>query len=122
MLTNLWRNISFYCMNDHEEPVPMVVQHGESAFYACPQYFEFSNEHPNGHFPGEKPCYNRISFRDAEKVIGEFSKIIEADLDDNVIADYKGLKITHRHIVAKVLKYSDKEVRIGILNRMAVQK
>lgn len=122
MLTNLWKKITFYCMNGHEEPVQMTVQYGESAFYACPQYFEFSNEHPDGHFPSDKPCYNRMSFSDAEKVISKFSRIIETDMSDNTVADYRGIRITYKHIDATVLKYSDQKIKIGILNRMAVHR
>ena len=122
MILNLWNGITFYCMNDHEEPVPLKVQQGESAFYACPRYFLFDNDHPDGHMPGEKACHNRISFRDAEGVVSELSKQIEEDMEEGCIADYTGLKLTYRHIRATVLKYAPGKIKIGILNRMAVEQ
>ena len=121
MITNIWQKITFYCLN-HDEPIPMVVQQGESAFYACPQYFLFSDEHPDGHMPGDRACHNRISFRDAEGVVSALTAQIEADMDDDIFADYTGLRVTYRHIQATVIKYGSRSIKIGVINRMAVHQ
>lgn len=122
MIRNLWENISFYCMNGHDEPVKLVFQQGETPFYACPRYFLFDNDHPEGHLQGEAACHNRISFRDAEKIVSQLSSLIEEDTEDGCVADYKNCRFTVGHIRAVVLKYTAKEIRIGVVNRLAVAK
>lgn len=122
MIKNLWNSISFYCMNGHEEPVPLTVQYGDSPFYACPRYFLVDNEHPDGHLPGERACANRISFRDAEGIVSEFSKQMEEDIDDDCIADYTGYTFAYHHIKAKIIEYSFDSIKIGVVNRLAVAR
>ena len=121
MIKNLWKITSFYCMNGHEEPIPFTVQRGDSSFFACPHYFLLSNEHPDGHLPGEKACHNRLSFSDAEKIVSQLSRVIEEDLEDDCIADYTNLRFTCGFNKVTVLKYSPKEIRIGVVNQMAVR-
>lgn len=121
MIKNLWKLVKFYCTNGHEEPIPFDVQEGDSAFYACPQYFELSNEHPNGHLPGSRACHNRLSFSDAEKIVTTLSKIIENDIDDNTFGSYTGLRFTSGFNRVKILEYSPKKIKIGVVNTLAVK-
>lgn len=121
MILNFWNGISFYCMNGHEDPVPMVVMEGSTPFYACPKYMLKDEAHPDGHEPGEPGCPNRLSFTDAEQIVLTFSRMVEQAMEDDEIVDFTGLSFKYKMIQAKILKYRNKEdVRIGILNRRAI--
>ena len=37
MIKKFWEYIHFYCLN-HEEPIPMTIMEGDTAFFACPHY------------------------------------------------------------------------------------
>lgn len=123
MIKNLWDKVSFYCTNGHDEPIKLVVQQGDTPFYACPRYFQFDNEHPEGHLKGEAACHNRISFRDAERIVTKLSDKIESDMAEDDVSDYKNCRITIGNTIsAVVLKYTSKEIRIGVVNRLAITK
>lgn len=119
MIQNFWNNISFYCINGHEEPVPMVVMEGSSAFYACPKYMLKDEKHPDGHEPDERACPNRISFIRANTIVEKFMKRVEADNTDNMFMDYTNMEFKYDGITVRILKYSPTDVRIGIINKRA---
>lgn len=118
-LIGLWNRVTVYCLN-HEEPVEMVIvsntEHIKTPFYACKQYFpENQNEtHP--------PCFNRLNLDDYQGLVLKFCDMVskEGPLINytNYRFDYKG---TRQKISVQVLKYSDKEVRLGILNRTVLK-
>lgn len=114
MIKNLWNKISIFCIHGHEEPIPMKIQQGPSSpFYACPKYFEQNRE------PGERPCGNRLNFIDAENLVAEFSRRVEEDIANGGMTDYTNMEFDYKLIHVKVLKYSEKEIKLGILNRKA---
>lgn len=122
MSRDFWKKITFYCINEHPEPVEFAIQYGDSPFYACPRYFEMDNEHPDGHLYGQKACHNRLSFRDAEAIVSALAKRIESDMGDDCIADYTNYSFMCGHIRATVLDYRSDRIKIGIINRLAVAK
>ena len=119
MINNLWKTIHFFCMN-HKDPVEFKDAYGETAFYACPKYYPISEQFPNGHLDGEIPCYNRISFFDAEGIVSELSRQIEEDLEDDCVTDYAGMKFNYKNIEVTVLHYGTHHTDIGILNKSHV--
>lgn len=130
MVLNFWKShdISFFCMNGHEEPVPMVIMEGDTPFYACPRYMAMDEKHPDGHGPDEPMCMNRFSLTDAEEVVIKLSKIIEEDILNDVYGDYNGHVYEYKKLTVTVLLYEDapddddiKEkplIYLGVLNRL----
>lgn len=114
-MIGLWSRVSIYCMN-HEEPVKMEIASNteqiKTPFYACKQYFPENQdkEHP--------PCPNRLNLDDYQGLVLKFCETVSKGgfMTDftNYGFDYKG---TRQKISVKVLKYTDKEIRLGILNR-----
>ena len=128
MLKNLTDKISFYCINGiHEKPVPMVFRErsddGHDDFYACPKYMLKDDAHPDGHGPDDKACLNRLGLSDAGEIISVFNRIVDEDMQENVFADYTNFSFPYKPgIQVKVLVFSDKEIRFGVLNRRAVKE
>ncbi len=131
MLINFWKNdnIRFYCMNGHEEPIPMEVKFGSSPFYACPKYMLMDTEHPDGHMPDEPMCTNQLSFSDAQDIVFRFSEIIEEDIVNDTFTDYTGYVFRYKNIEVTVLLYDDKpcedgvpSVLLGILNKSTIRR
>ncbi len=130
MVLNFWKShkISFYCMNGHEEPVPMVIMEGDTPFYACPRYMALDEKHPDGHGPDEPMCMNRFSLTDAEDIVMKLSQIIEEDIMDDVYGDYNGHVFEHKSLVVTVLHYEDAPddenieakplICLGVLNKL----
>lgn len=114
-LIGLWNRITIYCMN-HEEPVEMkIVSNTEqikTPFYACSNYFPENKDekHP--------PCPNRLNLDDYQGLVLKFCDVVEKG---GVLMDYTNYRFEYkgnRHkLSVKVLKYSDKEVRLGVLNK-----
>lgn len=94
---------------------------GASDFYACPKYMRKDDQHPLGHDEDERACPNRISLYEEPQIVEALNKIIEEDLMSGVIADYTNLVFHYKHIEAKILKYSDNEIVISLLNKKAVR-
>lgn len=126
MVKNLSGKAQFYCMN-HPVPIPLIVRQRtddrNDNFFACPKYMRKDDAHPDGfdREAGETGCANRLSFSDAADLLDKFNKTVETDLMNGEISDYQGYRFTHRQIQAQILKYGGKELRIGILNRKAIQ-
>ena len=122
MLSNIWKGLSFYCMNGHERPVLMSFKEGSSLFYACPKYMPADSQHPDGHERYESACANRLSFSDAEKIVSMLSDAVMESLSGDDLCDFTGYRFRLKQIAVTVLKYSDGDIRLGILNRGAVDR
>lgn len=112
MLTNLWGKIKIFCLN-HDEPVEMVVLSNteiiKTPFYAC-----------KNHNPEDKnvqPCSNRLNMDNYQEIVMQFLEQVE---ENGLIGDYTNYSFVYKkhqqNITVKVLKWSDKEIHIGILN------
>ena len=121
MIKNIWSDISFYCINGHEHPVKFVRREGESPFYACPKYMRKDEKHPDGHEADELACPNRLSFNDSASIVEKFASIVEESLLSGEVADFSGFKFKYKLYDVKVLFYSDKAIKIGVLNRRATE-
>lgn len=117
MLSNIWKGLSFYCMNGHERPVLMSFKEGSSLFYACPKYMPADSQHPDGHARHEAACANRLSFSDAEKIVSMLSDAVMESLSGDDLCDFTGYRFRLKQIAVTVLKYSDGDIRLGILNK-----
>ena len=120
MLSNFWKGLTFYCMNGHEEPLPMIYKEGRSLFYACPKYMLADDQHPDGHERYEPACPNRLSYPDAEKIVSMLADAVEESLAGDDFCDFTGYRFKLRQISVEVLRYSGGDIRLGILNRGAV--
>ncbi len=118
IITNFCDRISLYCIN-HEEPVPMhVISNTElikTPFYACKNYMpEDSNV---------KPCKNRLNLDDYLGLVEKFMGIV---CGGDFMADYTNYEFTYKgtrqQIYVKCLKYTDKEIHIGIRNQTVLGK
>ena len=92
MLSNIWKGLSFYCMNGHERPVQMTFKEGSSLFYACPKYMPADSQHPDGHECYEAACANRLSFSDAEKIVSMLSDAVQDSLCRDDLCDFTGYR------------------------------
>ncbi len=114
-IVNLWNRVTVYCTN-HDEPVKMKIAENrekiKTPFYACEHYF------PEGQDDGHSYCPNRLNLDDYQGLVLKLMGIVSdagfmADLT-NYSFDYKG---TRQKISVRILKYTDSEIRLGILNR-----
>lgn len=123
MIQDLWKRTSFYCMNHGEDHVRLYDYTGTGKpFFACPRYWAKDEEHENGHEPYEEPCMNRLDYDTAQDIVEKLSQMIDEDDKDGIVTDYKNCVIHVKGIEAKVIRYTDKEIRIGILNRRVFAK
>lgn len=116
VIKNLWNMTKFYCGHGHEIPVEMIFKNGTTLFYSCPRYYV-----DNINRPGERSCTNRLSFDDAEQIILKISdKILEYE-NRGEKADITNYSFKYRNIEVKVLKYTEMEMRVQILNKTSVK-
>lgn len=114
-IMNMWDRIKIYCMN-HDAPVKMdIIENTElikTPFFACEHYGG------KGTDPGTKPCYNRLNMDDYQGIVLSFLDFVsenEGFVDyTNYRFDYKG---TRHKIGVRVLQYSDREIKLGIINK-----
>lgn len=114
-MIGLWSRITLYCMN-HDEPRPMdIVKNTEkisSPFYGCSQYF------PGLRRENEAVCPNRLNMDDYQGIVLKFCDIVS---EGGPTADYTNYSFDYRggrqKTTVRCLKYSDKEIRLGIINR-----
>ncbi len=105
-LKGIWNRVSIYCMN-HDEPQKMVILQNlekiKTPFYSC------CDEH----------CPNRLNLDDYQELVMKF--INQVDEDGFIGIDYTNFKYSYkgtRHrIDAKILRYDDDKIWIGILNK-----
>lgn len=121
MVKNFWSDIEFYCINGHDKPVKFVNREGDSPFYACPKYMLMDEKHPDGHEKGEPVCPNRVSFVDATNIVEKFAAIVEESSLAGEVTDFSNFRFKYKLFNVHVLSYSDKMIKIGILNRRAVE-
>lgn len=112
------REIKFFCLN-HKNPIPLQIQVGTSQFYACPKYFKENRD------ADERMCVNRMTLIDAGGIIDALCKKMDAidpiteQMDfSNYIFSYRG---SRSKIKVKVIKFTAKEVHLGILNETALK-
>ena len=123
-VSNLWENLEFYCGN-HEERIPMVIQEGQSKFFACPKYMLKDEKHPDGHEADEKACVNRISFDDIGNIMMALHSVMSnAVADPGEMIDFNGYSFKHKSYDVKILKYNEftGKIKLSILNRKVLQK
>lgn len=107
LLINLWDRVTVYCLN-HKEPVEMqIVQNTEkikTPFYAC-------TERDASH------CANRLNLDDYKGIVMRFADIVSKE---GIATDFSNFNFNYRgarqKIRIKILKYTDKEIRLGIKN------
>lgn len=116
MIKNLWNRVQFYCIHNHEVPVPFRVQEGPSSpFYACPKYF------PDNREPDERPCGNRVNLIDAESIVMKLGDYIEESEMNGEVANFTNFCFDYKGIEVKVLKYTDSHIDLGIVNKKALK-
>ena len=117
-LLNVWSRIKIYCIN-HATPLPMDILQNDAViktpFYACEQYYQ----KPGNNFNG---CANRMNLDDYQGIVLKFLDIIsEEDITTdftNFSFDYKGAR---QKLHVKVLKYTDEEISLGIINKTVIR-
>ena len=114
-LINLWDRISIYCLNHPEAEKMEIVSNTElikTPFYGCSMYFKDKQER------GISPCPNRLNLDDYQGLVMKFIQHVTENgpLNDytNYSFDYKG---TRQRLYVRVIKYTDKEIRLGIKNK-----
>ena len=117
MLSNFWKGLTFYYINGHEHPIEMIYKEGGTLFFACPKYMLVDDEHPDGHERYESACPNRLSYPDAEKIVSMMADAVHNSLAGDDFCDFTGYRFKLRQISVEVLRYSDGDIRLGILNR-----
>lgn len=116
---NIWSKISIYCLN-HETPLKMdVLQNTEAmrdAFYACENYATIPESQRK---KGDKYCYNRIGLTDYQGIIYEFMSLMdkEGPVADLTNMGFKYPKKGGSRYEVKVLKYTEDEINLGVLNK-----
>ncbi len=123
MMINLWSRVTIYCMN-HDVPRPMKIAKNveklRSPFWGCTQYL--SKEEC-----GNEPiCPNRLNMDDYQGIVLKFCDIVSADGLNALTTDYTGETFEYRggrqKTTVRCLKYTDDEIRLGILNRTVLGK
>lgn len=117
-LTNFWEKIEIRCLN-HEEPLKMhIINNTEvikTPFYACENYLSSSDD--------ENKCFNRLNLDDYQGLIMHFINMV-ADAD--IGTDFTNFKFSFKggrqKIDAKVLKYREDKIIIGIRNTTVLGK
>ena len=107
---------NFFCLN-HPEPVPMEFRQGpKELFYACEKYY------PEKRLEGERACGNNMYTQAAEAAVEYFSDLIEEALMRNEKINITNEKFTYKGIEFIVLKHTEEEVNVGVINRKVYKK
>ena len=119
MIKILWSRVTFCCINGHEHPIPFRVQAGKTNFYACEKYFQENRT------PEERACANRLNLDDAQGIVLKLSDLIEENDNIECRTDLTNYSFTYvgprASILVKIVKYSEKEIILGILNKTALR-
>ena len=115
MITGLWKNVRLICGNPaHESHEIMELrQTPTDVFYACPKYY------PQNREPDEKPCMNRISVGEVEKMLDLLAEKIQEEEADNGSFFAKNYRFETRIGKYKVLQCSDVLLSVKVLNKRA---
>ena len=114
LMINMWQRVTLYCLN-HKVPRPMQIISNtvkmKTAFYGCTQYLP---EHPQD----EPPCPNRLNMDDYQKIVMRFCDIVAENGPACDYANYEfEVKGGRQRTLVRCLKYTDNEVRLGVLNK-----
>lgn len=113
MIQNLWKDIKIVCGNCVNN-TPLEPKVAESLFYSCPKYYDFNRG------PEDKPCGNRISGIDYERMVNYISKQIEeASLKMEKIW-LQGQTFKIKNIEFKILTHTNNEIIVSVLNKKAL--
>ncbi len=113
MIQNLWQNIKIVCGNCASH-TPLEPKIAESLFYSCPKYYDFNRN------PDERPCGNRISGIDYERMVDHISKRLEeASLNFEKLW-MQGYTFKIKNIEFKVLQHTDTEIIVSVVNKKAL--
>lgn len=117
VIKNLWGMTKFFCGHGHEIPVEMTYKVGPaSMFYSCPRYYV-----DNVNRPGERACSNRLSFEDAEAIVMKLSDAIVEHEEAGQNVNLENYEFDYRQTHVKVIRYTQTEVWLEILNRKALR-
>ena len=105
VIRNVWDKVTIYCVN-HDTPAEMKLfsntEQIKTPYMAC------RHEHP---------CPNRLNMDDYQGLCLKLMK----KMDEDPFANIKNLRFEYRgsrqKLAVKVLKDTDDEIRLGILNR-----
>lgn len=115
VIKNIWSKISIYC-GCHAEPVEMIANaKGSTLFYSCPKYYGQNRR------PGEHACANRIKLDDYQEAVEHLCGRIAENDADNSVEDLTGYRWSKRGISFQVIKYTDDDIRIAIINKPALR-
>ena len=117
MITGMWKNIRLVCGNPaHCSLETMFLrQTPEDVFYACPKY------NPENREANEKPCMNRISIYETEKMLDLLSDKIQREEENHgsfFAANYRFETRTAKYLV---LRHTPDELVIQVLNKRALK-
>ena len=113
MLLNLWEKVKFYCCC-HKEPQLMYEHMSKTPVYLCRQSQKKDDQNPYGHAEKEPPCMNRLNFYIAASLLEKISKMIEEEMDDGFIGDYRNLSFVFKGMKIRILDFSDRILKIGL--------
>lgn len=118
MIKNLADMLEIYCINNHQEPVPMYMRDGsdfgKDSFYACPKYY------PENRTSDERACNNNLTITDYIKMINNIDKVLtKAELNDEKV-NLKNYTFKIGQVQYTVLDHSERKIKIGILNKKAI--
>ena len=104
VIKNVWDKISIHCMNHDKAQEMELISNTEqikTPFICC----------------SDRRCPNRLNLDDYQGICLKLMHMIDCDpIADHTNSkfDYKGIR---QKVSVKVLKYSDSDIRLGILNR-----
>lgn len=123
-MASTFKGMRLFCAC-HNEPVEMSIHEGSvyaafngtsgSVFYSCPKYYEDNRD------TDEKPCFNRLSLTEYEKLIEDLSAVLEENAGDQINLTgyrYKNNKGTDFH----VLKHDVHHIDVSVLNNRALMR
>lgn len=118
MITGLWKNVRLVCGNPaHSSHEYMFLREtGEDVFYACPKY------NPENRDSSEKPCMNRISIAEAEKMLENLSEKIQQEEENHGAFFANNYRFETRIGKYRVMNHSPEDLIIMALNKRSLLK
>lgn len=111
----LWSNIHLVCAN-HPQVEMEIAQGPVSMFYACRKYY------PENRDDDEKPCYNRVSLTDFERMLDYLSEMLLEAERNNEMLNLVGKQWSGNGIDFCVLVHETDRLVISVLNNKAIAK
>lgn len=108
VLKNMWGKVTVYCLN-HEKPEKMEILTNEdiikTSYYKCSAY-------------DTQGCPNRLNLDDYQGIV---LKIMDVMTSDPFMTNWQNYSFTYRgtrqKIDVTIIKHTEGEIRIGIMNR-----